>query len=392
MGARTDSTMGAGGQAIHERYSEFHPVPWKFLTLEQKPSDRWDVDFSLALFNRSGKYFIGKDIVEQNKDLISGIYYWRIARKSMPNGLAARLIGKLEAWEHTVSIALGRNVSFGASGKSRCLHLDPLTVLHRRPTPDDLVICHDLGPLTHGDLFADAVSKGYDLAYRLISAAQPQLVFVSKSSAEVYAQLYGLPRESRVIYPPIRSASAAAGREACPGVQQPFLLTVGSIGKRKNQGTAIRAFARSGLANSGYSYVICGSKEPGHEEVVALALRTPGVILLPYVTDANLRWLYAQAIGFVLASHLEGFGMPVAEAMENGLIPVVSAGSVLEEVAGAGALSVDPHSEDSIAAGMAQVVSLDENARAVRMALLKHQIRQFSEIDFRAKWREALTA
>jgi glycosyltransferase involved in cell wall biosynthesis len=126
--------------------------------------------------------------------------------------------------------------------------------------------------------------------------------------------------------------------------------------------------------------------------VAALASRTPGVILLPYVTDANLRWLYAEATGFVLASHLEGFGMPVAEAMENGLIPVVSAGSVLEEVAGEGALSVDPNSEESIAAGMARVVSLNENARAERVALLKHQVRQFSEGDFRAKWREVLTA
>lgn len=353
---------------------------------------RWHIDFSLALYNRSGKYFIGKDIVDLNADLISGVYYWRLPQQSVPQGFGAKLIGKLEAWEHEASMVLGRNVPFPSSSKYRCLHLDPLTVLHRRVRHDDLVICHDLGPLTHPELFTASIKKGYDVAYRLISKAQPRIVFVSQSSADAYTKLFGPPRESEVIYPPIRAGSVDAEQEACPQVSQPFLLTVGSIGRRKNQAAAIRAFALSGLAAKGYSYVICGLKEPGHEEVAILAQRTPGVILLPYVTDANLRWLYAEADGFVLVSRLEGFGMPVAEAMENGLVPIVSASSVLEEVAGPGALSVDPDSDESIAAGMVALANLDPESRAERVALLKSQVRKFSENDFRARWRAALTA
>jgi glycosyltransferase involved in cell wall biosynthesis len=357
-----------------------------------RSSDRWQIDFSLALFNRSGKYFIGRDIIDGNADLISAVYYWRLPRASAPQGVVARLIGKLEAWEHGAIVRLGRNLPAARAARSRCLHLDPLSVLHRPPRPDDLVICHDLGPVTDRDLFAPAVGRAYDLAYELIHEGRSRLVFVSKSSAAAYAQLYGPVSRAQVIYPPIRAGSMGAQRDACPQVRKPFLLTVGSIGKRKNQAAAIRAYAKTGLAGIGLSYVLCGGKEPGHEEVARLAAVTPGVVLLPYVTDANLRWLYGEATGFVLASRLEGFGMPVAEAMQNGLIPVVSAGSVLEEVAGSGAITVDPTSEDSIAAGMKSVVALDSEERRRRTLLMQQHVKQFSEAEFRARWRDALTA
>jgi glycosyltransferase involved in cell wall biosynthesis len=353
---------------------------------------RWSVDFSLALFNRSGKYFIGKAIVEQNADLIAQVRYWRLPYKAVPQGLAARLIGKLEAWEHRSRAALDRPPPPAAPGRRRCLHLDPLTVLHCRLGPQDMVLCHDLGPLTHPELFARRVGEHYDLAYRAIRDRQPELVFVSHASEAAFRERYGAPRRAHVIYPPIRADSVDTASEPCAAVRPPFLLTVGSIGWRKNQAAAIRAFASSGLAGRGFSYAICGAREPGYEEAAALAARTPGVVLLPYVTDATLRWLYAEAAAFVLPSRLEGFGMPVAEAMRHGLIPVISSGSVLEEVTGPGAIGVDPTSDTAIAAGMSAVAALSPAERDTRQALLREQVHRFSEEAFRRQWREALAA
>lgn len=357
----------------------------------QMSDSRWDVDFSLALFNRSGKYFIGNDLIDQNRNLIADVYYWRLPQQSVPRGLTARLIGKMEAWEHQARLLYGKSLPFGPPAKRRCLHLDPLTVLHRRPTSEDIVICHDLGPITHRELFATRVSDNYDLAYRLINDAQPRLVFVSKSSEAAFGELYGAPHRSEVIYPPIAARSVHDKGEPCLGIHPPFFLTVGSIGRRKNQASAIRAFAVSGLADKGISYVICGSKEPGHEEVTELAHRTGGVVLLPYVSDANLRWLYATALGFVLPSRLEGFGMPVAEAMGHGLVPLISAGGVLEEVAGAGAITVDPDSIAEIAAAFITLANLDETSRQQRVSLLHEHAKQFSEAAFRTRWKDALS-
>ena len=174
------------------------------------------------------------------------------------------------------------------------------------------------------------------------------------------------------------------------GLDGPFLLTVGSIGDRKNQHRCIRAFERSGLARRGVRYVLCGGQEPGFEAVAELAGQTDGVVLMPYVADAELAWLYAQARGFVLASLLEGFGIPLSEAISHGVVPMVSVDSVLHEVAGDGALLVDPQSEEEIAAAMIRLVELDDAERARRLALLRAAIGRFSMATFPVAWRDAL--
>lgn len=350
---------------------------------------KWDVDFSLALFNRTGKYFIGHDIISQNSDIISKIYYWRLAGSSTPEGIPARILGKIESFEHRARMAL--HLPPKRQRAIRCLHLDPLTVLHRKLIPDDLVLCHDLGPITHPHLFAPGVSEQYDFVYRLIRDTRPGLVFVSKASEAAFRDLYGPPRQSHVIYPPIRAGSLSAQSTPCEGVQAPFLLTVGSLGSRKNQAGAIRAFQQSGLAERGFSYVLCGEREPGAEEVIELARQVPGVVVLPYVSEENLRWLYDEATAFVLVSHLEGFGMPVAEAMARRLIPIVSRDSVLEEVAGAGAITVSPSSIDEIAEAMTQAVNLDHAAREKRISQFDAQIAKFTEASFRQQWRALLS-
>ena len=92
--------------------------------------------------------------------------------------------------------------------------------------------------------------------------------------------------------------------------------------------------------------------------MVAAAAAAAGVQLLSYVSDAELIWLYDNALGFVLVSKLEGFGVPVAEAIARGLIPIVSKNSVLEEVSGPSALKADPNDVEEIALRMRQLVTM----------------------------------
>jgi glycosyltransferase involved in cell wall biosynthesis len=177
---------------------------------------------------------------------------------------------------------------------------------------------------------------------------------------------------------------------AVDGVPRNYFLTVGSIGARKNQMRSIEAFGASGLAKAGYAYVICGGPEPGAEPVVDMARRTPGVVLPGYVDDAELRWLYRNAAGFVLPSLLEGFGLPAAEAIYYGLVPLLSKGGALQEVAGESAIYVDPLDVADIAAGMVMLAGLsrEERDRRVEQSLLS--IDRFSSEAAAAKWRAAL--
>ncbi|WP_246329322.1 glycosyltransferase [Chthonobacter rhizosphaerae] len=352
---------------------------------------RIDVDFSLAIHNRTGKYFIGRDIIEDNADLVGAVLYGRLSSRRVPSYLVGRLAGRL------MSAELMRRMT-GAPGlppvrrKAPVLHLDPLTALNYQLGPWDIVLVHDVGPLTHPDLFEPTVCDLYKAAYRHIAASGPRLVFVSETSRAAYLSLFDCSASTTVIYPHIRTDVKSAD-QAVAGVERPFLLTVGSVGARKGQLASIAGYARSGLYERGIDYVLCGGpEEPGHAAVVAQARRTPGVLLLPYVRDTELTWLYRHAAGFVLASRLEGFGMPVAEAIASGLVPAVSRNTVLEEVAGEAALTFDPFDVDDIARTMAVLCALRDDEKAERLTRMSARLAQYSRDRFSREWRVLLQA
>lgn len=352
---------------------------------------RVDVDFSLAIHNRTGKYFIGEELLSFTDLPIGKTYYWWQAAPKPLDGLYGRIMGRLQHWQ-----ILGKTIG-GPLGwlprrtpKRPLLHLDPFTVPTTVLRPIDAVLIHDLGPLTHPELFPPDVCAIYRHIYDEIARVGPHLAFVSHTSRKEFEALYpgAIPHSSRIIHPPIRPGIGVGEAMAVAGAEPPFLLTVGSVGSRKNQARSIAAYARSGLAERGVRYVICGGKEPGHEAVEEIAARTPGVHLLSYISDAELRWLYTQATGFVLMSLLEGFGMPVGEAVRHRLIPLVSRGGVLREVAGEGALEADPDNVDEIAARMVALVDMQADERRERLAKLEVTIERFDIAHFHKGWRQ----
>lgn len=356
------------------------------------PPRPWQVDFSLGLFNRSGKYQIGREILANNRALIAQVWYWRVTSEHLPKGLAARLIGKAERTEHNWRCSHAQLRPARKADGHRWLHLDPLSLIHRPTREGDVVLVHDLGPLTHPHLFPAASGEAYPFAYRTLHESGATAVFVSRDSQQQFAELYGAPHDSRVIYPPVASRLHEGPVQRPDGAGDKFLLTAGAVGMRKNQLLSIEAFAQSGLAERGYQYLLCGGREPGAAAVIKRADQVPGVKLLSFVSDAELRWLYAHARGFVLASQLEGFGMPVAEAMAFGLVPIISRNSVLEEVAGDAAISVDPQDVGEIATAMVAVAQMDDTALAVRRAAMDKQITRFSSAAFQKAWRDLLLA
>jgi glycosyltransferase involved in cell wall biosynthesis len=358
-------------------------------------AQRVDVDFSLALHNRTGKYFIGRDVIGDHADRVGRIRYWRTVRRAAPTGLEARLIGRafaIEAAARQSSPTFDRALPRLRPDRP-VLHLDPFTVVGYQLRPSDIVLCHDLGPITHPQLFGPGMEKIYAMAYREIRSAGPHVVFVSRASRAAYHHLYGdTLASSRVIYPSIRS-EVHGRRDMTPLAAAPsrFLLSVGSIGARKNQQRLIRAYRRSGLFEEDVGLVICGGREPGYDAVAAEAAGAAGVQLLAYVDDQTLNWLYAHALGFALPSLLEGFGVPVAEAVARGLVPMVTRGGVLEEVAGEGAVLVDANDEASIAQGLLTLARLGDEERARRLSRLSGSLRRFSRARFSAEWAAVLS-
>lgn len=132
-----------------------------------------------------------------------------------------------------------------------------------------------------------------------------------------------------------------------------FLLWVGTAEPRKNLESLAAAAARSGTR---LPLLLVGPAGWGVDVEELIARTTVEVRHLGPVPDDDLRVLYDLAEVFVYPSLMEGFGMPVLEAMAQGAAVITSAGTATAEVAGPAALLVDPTDVDSIAQGVRTLV------------------------------------
>ncbi len=160
------------------------------------------------------------------------------------------------------------------------------------------------------------------------------------------------------------------------GLEDGFLLYLGTLEPRKNIPTLLEAYARlRQMTGTRAKLVLAGGKGWLYESIFARVqqLGLENDVLFPgFVSDIEQPLWYHAAATFLYPSLYEGFGMPVAEALACGIPVVTSNVSSLPE-AGAGlALTVDPHDVEALALALQQALSdaaLQEKCRALAPAV-----------------------
>lgn len=143
------------------------------------------------------------------------------------------------------------------------------------------------------------------------------------------------------------------------GIDQPFLLTVGTRWPRKNMALAINA---SKLLPSEIPHKLVVTGKPGWGEEVN------GDRLIPtgYVSDEQLSALYSAADIYLAPSLHEGFGIPVVEAFACGCPVMCSSGGALPEIAGDAAWVMENWAPNVWARAIADVLSDSGKLDAMR--------------------------
>jgi glycosyltransferase involved in cell wall biosynthesis len=158
-----------------------------------------------------------------------------------------------------------------------------------------------------------------------------------------------------------------------------YLLAIGTIQPRKNYARLIEAYASLGLKPDEVALVIVG--KPGwradHVAAIQAQARQAGVILAGHVSDEDKAALLANATAYVLPSLYEGFGMPILEAQAAGVPVITSSTSSCPEVAGDGALLVDPLDTRAIAQAIRCLLG-DEPLRQLFIAKGYSNVSRFS--------------
>lgn len=146
------------------------------------------------------------------------------------------------------------------------------------------------------------------------------------------------------------------------GIRNPFVLAVGNLQPRKNLQRLVEAFARviQRHPTLPHQLVLVGKAQWRESELFQTIEREglrDRVVFTGYVPDEALVGLFNTAELVAYPSLYEGFGLPVLEAMACGAPVLTSAVSSLPEVAGNAAALVNPVEVESIAGGLAAVLT-----------------------------------
>lgn len=346
---------------------------------------------SLSILNRTGAWHIAKDLCQEFVPEHARVRYWRLGAVA-PEGLARKIAARLMmleiSWLKDSRLCLIG--SKAADGNSR-VFLDPLFVLRSELAEKDIVLCHDVGPLSHSFLYDAVTVENYRVAYEKIRRHRPGIVFVSDWSKDNFVTIYGSNFRFLTTIPLyVRTGLFDGSLEALPGVDGRFFLTVGAFENRKNQIAALEAYRDGGFCKQGIKYVLCGSRGDGRDKIIDLAKSIPGTVLPGYVPDNQLRWLYAHAEAFVLPSLLEGFGMPALEAAYMGLLPIVSEDSALVEAVEGVCVQVPPKDTAAIGQAMRRALLRSSAEKAQTSRQLREVASRASKQRFLQDWRSLL--
>ena len=174
-----------------------------------------------------------------------------------------------------------------------------------------------------------------------------------------------------VIYQEVIVREPRSGAAQVMEVPEKFLLCVGQHRKHKNLDLTIDAFFKArdrGVVDDSTQLVIVGSEGPETRHLRTEAARQDGVRFLDSITDEHLARLYTTCECFICASSIEGFCLPVAEALSLSCRVICSDIPILREVAGDQGTYFDlgAHSSDAIVEAISS--SMKSNSHASNRA------------------------
>ncbi|MFL5955286.1 MAG: glycosyltransferase family 4 protein [Gaiellaceae bacterium] len=219
------------------------------------------------------------------------------------------------------------------------------------------------------------VSALYKLATRLAIARSSRILTVSEATRGALEHHYGLriPAEGVIGNGVDPSFGRRIGAEELTRARQTldlprrYVLHVGAARPHKNRAVLVRALPHLLELEPTVHLVLAGASDDRFPDDVAPLVRELGVAdrvhRIHDVPESLLPALYRAASCFAFPSKVEGFGLPVLEAMAARVPVVASDVPVLAEVMGNAGLLVDPDDEVAWAQALGRVIAEPQLAR-----------------------------
>jgi glycosyltransferase involved in cell wall biosynthesis len=249
----------------------------------------------------------------------------------------------------------------------------------RRP----VVTIHDLSILLHSDKHEAHLARRARRRLPLMARSSSMIITATHSIKREICEHLGvrpekvavIPDAPRSIFRPLRAAQTVEARRRL-GIEDEFILTVGTLEPRKNLPALVRAFAEvtRRRAGPGPQLVIAGREGWLADELYA-SIKEAGmgerVLLTGYVSDDDLCALYSSCRLCVYPSLYEGFGLPPLEAMACGAPVITSNTDAIMETVGDAARLVAPADVRQLADAIAGLLEDEAERRRLSNAGLE---------------------
>jgi len=242
-----------------------------------------------------------------------------------------------------------------------------------------VVTIHDLSALVHPEKHRSRLVRRARLRLPLVVRVAGKIITPTESvKREVCDRFHVKPEKvtaihsaARSSFQPMTSAQTAEIRRRL-GVEDNFLLFVGTLEPRKNLLTLLKAFEQM-IANTALrpQLVIAGGEGWLMDDMFAF-IRKSGVSerlrFTGYLSDEDLRALYSSCRVFVYPSVYEGFGLPPLEAMACGAPVIAGRIPSLQETLGSAARLVEPLNVEALGREIVGLLEDDNQRQALGAA------------------------
>lgn len=230
----------------------------------------------------------------------------------------------------------------------------------------------------------------YNFKFRRACRCADRIIAVSEYTKQEIMHYYQVPEEKiDVVYqgcdPVFAKDIAREKLEEVKGkyhLPDKFVLYVGSIEERKNLMLVARAMANVVSKTAPDIHVVAVGRRTPYVDRLQSFLKDNGIAHLFHfhhqVPYDDLPSFYKLAATFAYPSRIEGFGIPLLEAITSGLPAIGSTGSCLEEAGGPDSIYVDPDDGQAMADAIISTCE-DESLRQRMIAKGKEYALQFTD-------------
>ena len=254
------------------------------------------------------------------------------------------------------------------------------------PARRTVLTVHDLSALLYPELHRPQLARRMRL--RLPLAVKMAKAIITPTEAvkrELCARLKVKPGKVTAIHEAPRASFHSAGPDESRsvrqrlGIQDEFLLFVGTLEPRKNLLTLVKAFAQILRETNLRPQLVVAGGEGWLMDETFSALGAKDIrehlCLAGYLKDDDLRGLYSSCRAFIYSSLYEGFGLPPLEAMACGAPVIASRIPVLQETLGEDALLTPPTDASALAGAIVEVLTNPQRQSDLRAAGLRRAAR-----------------